>query len=749
MSHRFTRVLIPITVAMSCAAQAAVAQDEASIVGCGSQVAGADFRGRFISIAAGGFHSLGLMTDGSIVAWGSNGDGECDVPEPNTDFIRIAAGEDHNLGLKADGSIVAWGGNSHGQCNVPEPNSGFVALAADYEHSLGLKADGSIVAWGGNSHGQCNVPEPNSGFVALAAGFGHSLGVKYDGSIVAWGNNSMGQCDVPDPNTDFVALAAGYGHSLGLRGDGSIVAWGDNYHGQCNVPDPNIGFLDVAACFGHSLGLMADGSIVGWGYNGDGQCDVPEPNSGFVAVAAGWQHSLGLKGDGSILAWGRNSEGQCDVPVWIKEQKLLASDGALDDWFGYSVSISGNNVVIGSWPNDDNGDNSGAAYVFRYDGRGWGEQAKLLASDAEAGDHFGESVSVWGDFVIIGAPYDDDQGGYSGSAYVFRQEGTDWVEDAKLLASDGVAGDSFGTSVSICGDIAVVGAPGDDDAVGSAYVFRYDGSDWVEEATLLASDGESEDLFGYALCISGDTVVIGADGDDDNGEAAGAAYVFRYDGVDWVEEAKLSASDGEPMEFFGSSVSISGDAAVIGAHADDGSGPYSGSAYVFRYNGGEWVEEAKLVASDGATSDLFGYSVSISGDTALIGAYGDDDNGWLSGSVYVFRYDGSDWVEEAKLQTSDGEEADALGFSVSISDGATVVGACWDDDNGDDSGSAYIFRWTGDSCPADFDGDGVVNTADLLFLLGAWGTPDGDVDGDGDTDTVDLLELLGAWGECP
>jgi alpha-tubulin suppressor-like RCC1 family protein len=210
-----------------------------------------------------------------------------------------------------DGSIVAWGDNRSGQCNVPPPNSGFVAVAAGGYHSLGLKPDGSIVAWGNNYDGQCNVPPPNSGFVAVAAGDRHSLGLKADGSIEAWGDNDIHwrQCNVPPPNTGFVALAADGYHSLGLKADGSIVAWGSNYSDQLNVPPPNTGFVAVAAggyfacdlwaCYahGHSLGLKADGSIVAWGYNEYGQCNVPPPNSGFVAIAAGQHHSLGLKGD--------------------------------------------------------------------------------------------------------------------------------------------------------------------------------------------------------------------------------------------------------------------------------------------------------------------------------------------------------------------------------------------------------------------------------------------------------------------
>jgi hypothetical protein len=247
----------------------------------------------------------------SIVAWGRNDYGQCDVPSPNS---AIAAGWFHSLGLKQNGSIVAWGYNGDGQCNIPSPNSGFIAISAGRYHSLGLKQDGSIVAWGDNYFGQCNIPSPNSGFIAISAGYGHSLGLKQDGSIVAWGNNWDGQCNIPSPNSGFIAIAAGAFHSLGLKQDGSIVAWGRNVEGQCNIPSPNSGFIAISAGYEHSLGLKQDRSIVAWGYNGYGQCNIPSPNSGFIAISAGVAHSLGLKQDGSIIAWGDNQFGQCNIP---------------------------------------------------------------------------------------------------------------------------------------------------------------------------------------------------------------------------------------------------------------------------------------------------------------------------------------------------------------------------------------------------------------------------------------------------
>jgi len=213
------------------------------------------------------------------------------------------------------------------------------------------------------------------------------------------------------------------------------------------------------------------------------------------------------------------------------------------------------------------------------------------------------------------------------------------MEEAKLTASDGDTGDSFGWSVSVSGDYALVGAHNDDDngsSSGSAYIFRREGNDWLEEAKLTASDGESFDSFGIRVSLSGDYALVGAYGDDDNGSGAGSAYVFRRVGNDWIEEAKLIASERGGDANFGLSVSLSGNYALVGAYGDDDNGSFSGSAYIFRREGSHWTEAAKLTANDGGASDYFGFSVSVSGDYALAGAHGDDDNGIGSGSAYVY-----------------------------------------------------------------------------------------------------------------
>ena len=377
--------------------------------------------------------------------------------------------------------------------------------------------------------------------------------------------------------------------------------------------------------------------------------------------------------------------------------KLTAGDGAEGDDFGYSVSLSGDYALIGATGDDDAGSWSGSAYIFRREGVDWIEKAKLTASDGDAGDWFGRSVSLSGDYALIGAIGDDDAGRMSGSAYIFRREGVDWIEEAKLTASDAARGDHFGGSVSLSGGYALIGAPLDDDE-GSANIFRREGTVWIEEAKISASDGEEGDHFGGSVSLSGDYALIGAYGDDDAGSSSGSAYIFRHEGMEWIEEAKLTASDGAEDDEFGRSLSLSGDYALIGAWGDDDAGSSSGSAYIFRHEGMEWIEKARLTASDGASGDNFGTSVSLSGNYALIGAYRDDDAGSDSGSAYVFRLEGTEWIKEAKLTAGDGAAEDWFGWSVSLSGDYALIGAYEDNDAGTDSGSAYIFGLSNAAC---------------------------------------------------
>jgi hypothetical protein len=377
---------------------------------------------------------------------------------------------------------------------------------------------------------------------------------------------------------------------------------------------------------------------------------------------------------------------------WTEIQKLLASDGATEGYFGCSVSLDEDTVLIG-----ESGDSNfnGSAYVFIQNGTTWTQQAKLLASDGEAGDFFGFPVSLYGDTALIGASQDDDNGYHSGSAYVFIRTGTTWTQQAKLKALDGAAGDCFGGSVSLSGDTALIGADGDDSSKGSAYVFIRTGTSWTQQAKLLASDGATDDGFGSSASLDNNTALIGSQAWFN----PGSVYVFIRTGTSWTQQAKLLASDGETNDFFGWHVSLSGNTALIGASGDDDNGYESGSAYIFTRTGTVWTEQQKLHSLDNTQFDEFGWSVSICGDTALIGATFDTDNGDGSGSAYVFFRTDNTWAQQAKLLASDGTADDRFGSWASLNDEIAVISAVLDDDSGQDSGSVYIFQKSNENQP--------------------------------------------------
>ena len=431
--------------------------------------------------------------------------------------------------------------------------------------------------------------------------------------------------------------------------------------------------------------------------------------------------------------------GQTCSPVQIA--KLLASDGAPDDNFGFAVAVSGDAAVIGAYRDDDGGMDSGSAYIARFDGVNWTEEAKLVASDTSPDDAFGRAVAISGDVAVVGAWGTNDNGIDSGSAYVFRFDGSTWNQEAELVASDPAAGDFFGNAVAIDGDTIVVGSVWDDDngsKSGSAYIFHYDGTTWSQQAKLVAPDGAMNDWFGSSVAISNGVALIGARFHAHGTASKGSAYIFRASGSTWVFEDELLAGDGSASDNFGQSVAISNDVALIGAYADDDDGNLSGSAYTFRYNGTDWMPESKLTASDASAGQQFGYSVSIAGFTALIGTNTD------SGSAYVFRFDGSSWSEESKLVAADGAAGDFFGHSVSVSVDTALVGAFGDGDLGAGSGSAYVFDLNClPDCLPDVNADGMLTSADFSAWIATFnaGAPLCDQNLDGVCDPSDFA----AW----
>jgi hypothetical protein len=383
--------------------------------------------------------------------------------------------------------------------------------------------------------------------------------------------------------------------------------------------------------------------------------------------------------------------------IWTEGQKMLASDGKVNTSLGTAISVDGDTALIGAEGDSDNGAMAGSAYVFTRTGTTWTQQAKLLASDGAPGDNFGVMVSLSGDTALIGAFYDNDNGAHSGSAYVFTHTGTTWTQQAKLLPSDGVADAQFGIATAISGDTAFIGANRDDDMgfqSGSVYVFTRTGTVWTQQTKLYSSDATASQRFGVSTYILGDTAIIGANGDQN---AKGAAYIFTRTGTTWTSQQKLNVSDAGTYPNFGLEVSLSGNSALIGA-AGYQPGPYAGSAYVFVRNGTTWTRQAKLVASDGVPYDGFSlWAVSLDGDNALIGAPG-YHHGDATGAAYIFTRTGTTWTQQQELLASDGAKKHYFGNAVFLVGNTALIGAWGDDDLGNDSGSVYVFTKASITC---------------------------------------------------
>ncbi|MCZ7549943.1 MAG: DNRLRE domain-containing protein [Anaerolineales bacterium] len=403
-------------------------------------------------------------------------------------------------------------------------------------------------------------------------------------------------------------------------------------------------------------------------------------------------------------------------PLIYLEQKVIASDGAVSDDFGYSVALNaaGDTAIVGAYLDDVGANtNQGSAYVFTRNGGVWSQQAQLTASDGATYDYFGVSVALnaAGDTAIVGA-YGDDVGANAdqGSAYVFTRNGGVWSQQAQLTASDGAANDYFGRSVALNarGDTAIVGADYDNVGAnfdqGSAYVFARSGGVWSQQAQLTASDGAAGDYFGYSVALNaaGDAAIVGAYRDDVGANAdQGSAYVFTRNGGVWSQQAQLTASDGAAGDYFGHSAALNaaGDTAIVGADYDNvGANADQGSAYVFARSGGVWSQQAQLTASDGAAGDYFGRSVALNaaGDTAIVGADWDDVGAnTKSGSAYVFTRNGGVWSQQAQLTASDGAAYDNFGASVALNAAGdtAIVGAHLDNVGANtDQGSAYFYQ---------------------------------------------------------
>ena len=379
--------------------------------------------------------------------------------------------------------------------------------------------------------------------------------------------------------------------------------------------------------------------------------------------------------------------------------KLDNPTPALNDECGARVAVSGTTAVMTCHLDDITFTNQGSAYVYVKTGSTWTQQALLTASDAAAGDQFGFSVAIDGDTIVIGAVADDGTFSNQGSVYVFTRTGTVWTQEAKLTAADPAADDLLGWRVDISGNTVVAAAPYDDGTVvnqGSAYVFLRSGlpAVWTAQAKITNPAPVAGDFFAASVAVNGDTVVLGGDGDDVTFTDQGSAYVFVRSGSVWTQQALLTAADAALQDYFGISVDVDGDTVVVGALQDDVSVTDQGSAYVFVRTGTTWTQQTKLLATgtDPTAADLFGWMVSIVGERIAVSAINDDVSLVDQGSVYLYLRTGSVWNYIDRITATDAAAGDLLGCGMGMSPNAVIAGACGDDGAFANQGSSYIFE---------------------------------------------------------
>ena len=361
----------------------------------------------------------------------------------------------------------------------------------------------------------------------------------------------------------------------------------------------------------------------------------------------------------------------------LEVKQIVANEVTTGSIFGSNVSISGDYVLVGA----KNEGLSGGAYIFVRNVNDWNQETKLVPNDLAKNSLFGNAVSIYNDYAIIGACNDDEKGIYSGSAYIYKRKGSHWEKEAKLIAVDGDKYDHFGNSVSINNNYAIVGAPRNNNK-GAVYFFKRDENNWIQDAKMVANDIDLYDSFGVSVSMSGNYAIVGSHHKDANSlnKASGAAYIFLNDNGVWSQQTKLIAKDENSQDQFGYSVDISGENAIVGAL-------FGSAAYIFKRDGNNWFQQAKLVADDGGQRDNFGNAVSICGGMAIVGAYMNDDKGENSGAAYVYWQTGDRWTQRAKLIAYDRESyAYFSKDSVSISDKYSIVGCT------KNRGSVYVFQ---------------------------------------------------------
>ncbi|MDI1435830.1 MYXO-CTERM sorting domain-containing protein [Polyangium sorediatum] len=416
----------------------------------------------------------------------------------------------------------------------------------------------------------------------------------------------------------------------------------------------------------------------------------------------------------------RKDESNSLLPTY--DAVLHAADGTQHAWFGADVALDGETALIAA---------SGGAYVFVREELGWTEQAHFVSDDPEESG-FGAGIAIQGDTALVGAAiWYVDQPEKRNATHVFVRDGVTWTKMTTLRASDGTNADYFGAAVSLSGKTALIGAPdariGATEGAGAAYVFVEEGGMWKEQAKLVASDSALSGWFGTSVALDGDTALVGAWTE----APKGAAYVFEREGATWTQTAKLVPSDGEQWMGFGVDVALDGDRALIAAgNTVPGAGP--GSAYIFERSGGTWVEKAQLLPKTPWPPHAHVESVALDGDTAIValkGLLGETAVG--EGAARVFQQIGDAWVQKARLEPQIPAPGSWFGSSCALSGNVALIGAQLQTiDAIEEKGAAHAFELvtetgdacaTGDDCPSGVCVDGI--------CCGAEGCPE--VDGTG------------------
>ena len=358
----------------------------------------------------------------------------------------------------------------------------------------------------------------------------------------------------------------------------------------------------------------------------------------------------------------------------FNSQPLLAEEIILNDietngYYSQAVSIYGDYAIVGAFnSNFNNLERSGIAYIFKQDDSKWSIQQKFGSPDAQAGDLLGASVSMYEDYAVIGIKYDNEICTNAGSVYILKRTENVWNIEQKLLPSDAQGHDYFGSAVSIYDDYIVVGAYNQNSATGAVYIFKKDVQSWTQEQIISPTDLQQGDSFGSSVSIYKNFAIIGAKG---KYEGAGAAYIFQYKNNSWKQLQKLTVSDRQANDSFGGSVSIYSKYAIVTADSDDDNGSNSGAAYIFKYEDEVWSQQQKLLAPNGKSGEYFGLSASIHEEDLIIGAYLDNSKAQSAGAAYIYKLKNYKWNFYRKLYPS---QSKFFGYAVAINANNAIIG---------------------------------------------------------------------------